>query len=82
MHDKPKMLTGLNQSGTWSVAPPFTKEHADKMTTGAVQRKGACHRIAAETGANPVGRKADSERPYLNRSCPSRICSCCRTRLR
>lgn len=34
MHDKPKMLTGLNQNGTWSVAPPFTKEHADKMTTG------------------------------------------------
>jgi len=34
MHNKPKMLTGLNQNGTWSVAPPFTKEHADKMTTG------------------------------------------------
>ena len=34
MHNKPKMLTGLNQNGTWSVAPPFTREHADMKTTG------------------------------------------------
>lgn len=34
MHDKPKMLTGLNQNGTWSAAPPFATEHTDSMTTG------------------------------------------------
>ena len=34
MHDKPKMLTGLNQNGTWSVAPPFVTEHADMKTIG------------------------------------------------
>jgi hypothetical protein len=34
MHDKPKMLTGLNQNGTWSVAPPFATEHTDLETTG------------------------------------------------
>lgn len=34
MHDKPKMLTGLNQNGTWSVAPPFATAHTDRKTTG------------------------------------------------
>ena len=34
MHDKPKMLTGLNQNGTWSAAPPFDKAHTDMKTTG------------------------------------------------
>jgi RNA-directed DNA polymerase len=34
MHDKPKMLTGLNQNGTWSAAPPFDRAHTDSMTTG------------------------------------------------
>jgi hypothetical protein len=34
MHDKPKMLTGLNQNGTWSAAPPFDTAHTDLMTTG------------------------------------------------
>ena len=33
MHDKPKMLTGLNQNGTWLAALPFSTEHADIMTT-------------------------------------------------
>lgn len=34
MHDKPKMLTGLNQNGTWSAAPAFAKAHTDRKTTG------------------------------------------------
>jgi hypothetical protein len=34
MHDKPKMLTGLNQNGTWSAAPAFDKAHTDSKTTG------------------------------------------------
>lgn len=34
MHDKPKMLTGLNQNGTWSAAPPFVTAHTDMKTTG------------------------------------------------
>ena len=34
MHDKPKMLTGLNQNGMWSAAPPFDTAHTDSMTTG------------------------------------------------
>jgi len=34
MHDKPKMLIGLNQNGTWSAAPPFDTAHTDSMTTG------------------------------------------------
>lgn len=34
MHDKPKMLTGLNQNGTWSAAPPFATAHTDMKTTG------------------------------------------------
>jgi len=34
MHDKPKMLTGLNQNGTWSAAPTFDTAHTDSMTTG------------------------------------------------
>jgi len=34
MHDKPKMLTGLNQNGTWSAAPPFVAAHTDMKTTG------------------------------------------------
>ena len=33
MHDKPKMLTGLNQNGTWSAAPLFDTAHTDLMTT-------------------------------------------------
>jgi hypothetical protein len=28
------MLTGLNQNGTWSAAPPFATEHTDRKTTG------------------------------------------------
>src|SRR5436309_8496708 len=28
------MLTGLNQNGMWSVAPPFSAEHTDRTTTG------------------------------------------------
>lgn len=34
MHDKPKMLTGLNQNGTWSAAPSFGRAHTDRKTTG------------------------------------------------
>ena len=34
MHDKPKMLKGLNQNGTWSAAPPFDTAHTDMKTTG------------------------------------------------
>lgn len=34
MHDKPKTLTGLNQNGTWSAAPPFATAHTDMKTTG------------------------------------------------
>jgi hypothetical protein len=34
MHDKPKMLTGLDQNGMWSVAPSFVVEHTDMRTTG------------------------------------------------
>lgn len=34
MHNKPKMLTGLNQNGTWSAAPPFATAHTDMKTTG------------------------------------------------
>ena len=34
MHDKPKMLTGLDQNGTWSAAPAFAKAHTDMKTTG------------------------------------------------
>ena len=32
--DKPKTLTGLNQNGTWSAAPPFVRAHTDTRTTG------------------------------------------------
>ena len=34
MHDKPKMLTGLNQNGMWSAAPPFSRAHTDITTIG------------------------------------------------
>lgn len=34
MHDKPKMLTGLDQNGTWSAASPFATAHTDTKTTG------------------------------------------------
>ena len=34
MHCKPKMLTGLNQNGTWSDAPPFATAHTDIKITG------------------------------------------------
>ena len=34
MHDKPKMLTGLNQNGKWPAAPSFTMGHTDKKATG------------------------------------------------
>ena len=34
MHDKPKMLTGLDQNGTWSVASPFATGHTDIRITG------------------------------------------------
>ena len=34
MHDKPKMLTGLNQNGMWSAAPPFATAHTDTKATG------------------------------------------------
>lgn len=34
MHDKPKMLTGLNQNGKWSVAPPFATAYTDMKATG------------------------------------------------
>lgn len=34
MHDKPKMLIGLDQNGTWLAAPPFAKAHMDRRTTG------------------------------------------------
>ena len=34
MHDKPKMLTGLNQNGTWSAAPAFDTAHTDMKATG------------------------------------------------
>ncbi len=34
MHDKPKMLTGLNQNGMWSVASSFATAHTDMRTTG------------------------------------------------
>ena len=34
MHDKPKMLTGLNQNGKWSAAPSFTMGYMDKKATG------------------------------------------------
>lgn len=34
MHDKPKMLKGLNQNGMWSDARPFDTGHTDLMTTG------------------------------------------------
>lgn len=34
MHNKPKMLTGLDQNGTWSAALPFTTAHTDMTTTG------------------------------------------------
>ena len=34
MHDKPKLLTGLNQNGTWSAAPAFVTAHTDTKTTG------------------------------------------------
>jgi hypothetical protein len=33
-YNKPKMLTGLNQNGKWSVAPPFSAEHTDRTITG------------------------------------------------
>lgn len=38
MHDKPKMLIGLNQNGMWSAASSFTMGHTDRMATG-VQAK-------------------------------------------
>ena len=34
MHDKPKMLTGLNQNGKWPVVPSFVMGHTDGMATG------------------------------------------------
>jgi hypothetical protein len=43
MHNKQKMLTGLNQNGTWSAAPAFATAHTDMTTTGV------------QAGPNPLG---------------------------
>lgn len=34
MHNKPKMLTGLNQNGMWSAALSLVTGHTDSKTTG------------------------------------------------
>lgn len=34
MHDKPKMLKGLNQNSMWLAASPFARTHTDSKATG------------------------------------------------
>lgn len=62
MHNKPKMLTGLNQNGTWSAAPPFRKAHTDTKATG-VQAGPTPHAVMCAEHGKPDELPATAGQP-------------------